>query len=587
MAQADITINGIDESDDDMVIDDVVLLNNVNNGGETTFFWQIVDQPPGPDDVLSSTNTQASSFTPQKEGTYLIQLTVNTTLVDRKIVGIRQIKSGIRIPAAQETVQAGTRGWAQSAGILLQLLDDRAADSGLFIAPVATAAPPLSVGQVCRAVSTEVLKAGLPGQEFITGWSGTNATIGTNIDQQLAVAISALDGSAPPFAPGEMVIFRLYGPYDGLTGAPASGDSVFVSNTGFISTVPGTVPRKIGNVTRSSAGTYDVWVDGSGGPDGAVLTLLPPVNVDKSPAVIGAGLTAARFDHKHDINTAVVGSITIGAVAAEGVATTLARSDHTHGFASPAVPVNVDKSAASAGVAATVARSDHKHDITTATPGGILVGDVAAEGVATFLTRSDHKHSLAAPAAPVNVDKSAASAGVSTNVARQDHKHDISTATPVSVSNINTEGVASTLARSDHTHLGMFLQTVFAEITVDTTTLSSTFVSLLSQVITTQTGTNLLIYLTSGVSNNTNDRDVFFRVQVDGVTKRGVGVECHANGEAVSAAMVLKVTGLLAGAHTVLVQWRASTGGANTAQIRPVTAPDAEHFSLLLEEVTV
>jgi hypothetical protein len=584
MAQADITINGIDESDDDMVIDDVVLLNNVNNGGETTFFWQIVDQPPGPDDVLSSTNTQASSFTPQKEGTYLIQLTVNGTLVDRKIAGIRQIKSRIRIPAAQETVQDGPRGWANPGGILLQLLDDRAADSGLFIAPVATAAPSLAVGQVCRAVSTETLKPGLPGQEFITGWSGTNATIGTNIDQQLAVAISALDGSAPPFAPGEMVIFRLYGPYDGLTGSPASGDSVYVSDLGFISTVPGTVPRKIGNVTRSSAGTYDVWVDGSGGPDGAVLTLLPPVNVTKSAAAVGAGASAARYDHKHDISTAAPIITSIGDVTAEGVATTIARSDHVHGLTAPGAPVNVTKAAAAAGVATTVARSDHKHDVSTASPGTINVGDAPAEGVSTFLARADHVHGLTAPVAPVNVDKSAASAGVATTGTRSDHKHDVNTGVPVAIGTANAEGVASTLTRSDHVHKGMYLQTVFAQITVDTTTASAVSVTLLSQAITIQAGSNIIIRLTLGASNSNSNQSLFFRVQVDGVTQRGVGITSSGANSPSSGALTLLVTGLAAGARTVTVQWRVS---ANTGQIRPVTVPDAEAATLMIQEVTV
>jgi hypothetical protein len=54
--------------------------------------------------------------------------------------------------------------------------------------------------------------------------------------------------------------------------------------------------------------------------------------------------------------------------------------------------------------------------------------------------------------APVNVTKAAAAAGVSTQAARADHKHDITTAAPSSVGTANSEGSASSLARSDHVH---------------------------------------------------------------------------------------------------------------------------------------
>lgn len=93
-------------------------------------------------------------------------------------------------------------------------------------------------------------------------------------------------------------------------------------------------------------------------------------------------------------------------------------------------------------------------ELPTGTPGGIAVGDAAAEGVAVSVARSDHTHSLPAPAAPANVTKAAAAAGVSTNVARADHKHDVSTAAAGAVSPgaSSAEGSATSLARSDHAH---------------------------------------------------------------------------------------------------------------------------------------
>ncbi len=54
---------------------------------------------------------------------------------------------------------------------------------------------------------------------------------------------------------------------------------------------------------------------------------------------------------------------------------------------------------------------------------------------------------------PVNVAKSAAGPGVSGAASRGDHKHDIDTAAPaVGIGAGNTEGTATTVARSDHNH---------------------------------------------------------------------------------------------------------------------------------------
>lgn len=53
---------------------------------------------------------------------------------------------------------------------------------------------------------------------------------------------------------------------------------------------------------------------------------------------------------------------------------------------------------------------------------------------------------------PVDVTKSAAQVGVSVEAARADHKHDVQTAAPVSIGTVNSEGNATSLARSNHVH---------------------------------------------------------------------------------------------------------------------------------------
>lgn len=63
----------------------------------------------------------------------------------------------------------------------------------------------------------------------------------------------------------------------------------------------------------------------------AIVTSTAPVDVTKAAAAVGASAEAARQDHKHDITTAVPGTIGEGNTPAEGTATSLTRSDHVHG----------------------------------------------------------------------------------------------------------------------------------------------------------------------------------------------------------------------------------------------------------------
>jgi hypothetical protein len=88
----------------------------------------------------------------------------------------------------------------------------------------------------------------------------------------------------------------------------------------------------------------------------------------------------------------------------------------------------------------------------TAAPGATGVATASGEGVATTLARSDHTHQ--SNTAPADTTKAAAAIGTSGEPARADHKHDISTAAPAAagLGTTSGEGSATSLARSDHTH---------------------------------------------------------------------------------------------------------------------------------------
>jgi len=103
-----------------------------------------------------------------------------------------------------------------------------------------------------------------------------------------------------------------------------------------------------------------------------------------------------------------------------------------------------------------------RHDLTarhtagtvvpTAVPGAIAPDDSAAEGVAGTLARSDHRHSIvAAVAGTISPDDTAAE-GVATSFARSDHRHAITAGTPVAVGTALAEGAGTGFARDNHVH---------------------------------------------------------------------------------------------------------------------------------------
>lgn len=125
------------------------------------------------------------------------------------------------------------------------------------------------------------------------------------------------------------------------------------------------------------------------------------------------------------------------------------------------------------------------------------------------------------------------------------------------------------------------VQSGFAEVTVDTTTTSATFVDLLTVAITTGART-VFILVTFGADGSSNNNGPFFRVTIDGVAKRGAPSNKMSGTNGTGSGAILYQEVLSAAAHTVKVQWRV---GAGTGSIRPVTQPDSEHCSLRVFEV--
>ncbi len=128
-----------------------------------------------------------------------------------------------------------------------------------------------------------------------------------------------------------------------------------------------------------------------------------------------------------------------------------------------------------------------------------------------------------------------------------------------------------------------------ADVVVDTLIAGGGFALLppLTIGIVIGAGNALLVHFTVSGFQNSAGNSTFFRLRVDGVVFKGTAFSRPAGGGpngTASAAIVAKITGLAAGLHTVDIE-ADTTGG--TTNINPVTSPNEQHATLLVEEVNV
>lgn len=289
MATAAIEVNSVLGSDDDVPIDTLVQLSNDDDGDESTYLWSILDQPPGAADSLSSTTIENPTFTPEKEGSYLIQLIIDeglsTESTDRVVVAVRQLKTLRRCPAAGEQSEVSSaKGWALSVNELLRDLDGKLADPGLRVAVVGGSTD-IASGKVVRYTSSTTLKSGLPGEEEIVVVEAVTATSNLVLTCPLAIMISGIDGDTTP-SPGDLAYVRWFGLLPEIVsgGSPSVSDAVYVDNSGDISLAPGSYVRVLGNIIKVST-LHDVFF-------GAGMSRQPGLAGDE---VVGGNLTL--FDH--------------------------------------------------------------------------------------------------------------------------------------------------------------------------------------------------------------------------------------------------------------------------------------------------
>lgn len=120
------------------------------------------------------------------------------------------------------------------------------------------------------------------------------------------------------------------------------------------------------------------------------------------------------------------------------------------------------------------------------------------------------------------------------------------------------------------------------DVTVDKITTSPSFRPLMTQTVNVSAGSTLLLNLSASIAASLVTSTVYLRIQVDGVTVRSAGTSSPAPATPSAIALACQKTGLTEGDHIITVQWRVTAGSAH---IRPVAKADAEHASLLVQEV--
>lgn len=247
----------------DLPINVLVQLDNVNIGGEVSYAWSILDQPAGTVDALSSPSIQNPTFTPKKEGTYLLKLIVNANSATESqnlvIAAVLLLKTRQRLPAAGETLEYSTaRGWAVSMNGSLAFLDRLKADPGVLVG-VASGAP-LSRGTICRIDGTAAIKVGLPGMEVVPAFAAVG--VPSNRLQELLVIVEEAITGASTIPTGALGYFRVFGRFSTVGGTPAAGTPLWVSNASLLDTIPGAFKRLVGCVAVTWGSYYDAWFDG-------------------------------------------------------------------------------------------------------------------------------------------------------------------------------------------------------------------------------------------------------------------------------------------------------------------------------------
>lgn len=113
----------------------IVTLSLADTSGVTSYSWGFIDIPEGSSAVLSSATVPTPTFSPDIQGTYLVQCTVNDgQSYARNAVAFTTEFQAFRMPAAGETVEFDPiTGWKEAVNELFERVDVGISGAGSFL----------------------------------------------------------------------------------------------------------------------------------------------------------------------------------------------------------------------------------------------------------------------------------------------------------------------------------------------------------------------------------------------------------------------------------------------------------------------
>lgn len=417
MAVARIKVNGSYGSRDDLAIGDTVTLTNGDNVGATSWLWELMYAPPDSAAVISGNTSSSATFEIDKEGPYLVRLTVNGVLQDTQYGAVRTLLLGLRQIAAGETTQADVNfGWAVPANDNVSRLEKGMRHSHRL------------VGKAGDSIVVGVVYANG------TGSLANGDTVSTVEQASAAAAITSknLGWAMATAEVDEPVTFITLGPTGPITGfdttAATIGDAVYLDDDGAASLTPGTIVVVIGKVIGALAANGRFFFNPESTNTGSLASATSPQIDAGDTGVVGTSLLSARQDHQHPVNTAGSGVIAgVGTAAAGGSSATIARGDHVHPHGAHSAPTD--------------------HAVASGSANGFM-----SSAHFTKLEGLPDEAAGVSDNNPVSVSFNAASPGASPDASRSDHQHQMLAATPVAVGTANAEGTSDYVARADHVH---------------------------------------------------------------------------------------------------------------------------------------
>ena len=272
-----IKINGTSSPQLDLPISTLVALTT--DSLAATYAWELLDRPAGSTASLSSTATPSCNITPDRLGSYLVKLTINSTTEEYGLFSVRSLRSGLRLPAAGEGgvnaggSLAGTRSWAADVNASLRHFDKYVNDN-LVVAAINNTGGTLNAGLFVSLSRLQFTFAtGVAGDGYHVLYSGT-------ADEDLVPEMQASDAT--------MLLSNFPNPADnvgyllGLVGSP--GGSVPNGSMGLV---------VLQGVVKTGIDTSTIWTGTLMLSSNSPGVLVPAATVSGSP--IDLGLTDSPY----------------------------------------------------------------------------------------------------------------------------------------------------------------------------------------------------------------------------------------------------------------------------------------------------